>query len=155
MVVCNDLWPRNLAARLRRRCGVICFAIPPCFTAVSITLLTSVLRSVTGPLLMTMMSPFVALISSRTTFPSSKRKASIIWFFSGSDWLLKNNVAWLKWSKKLSLRALTFFASILFISLKNHFWSFNCRWLNTNCCLMGLLFFFYGFGLRHYLFVKW
>ena len=31
-----------------------------------------------------------------STLPSSKRKALMIWFFSGSVWLLKKSVAWLK-----------------------------------------------------------
>jgi hypothetical protein len=42
-----------------------------------------------------------------------------MWFFSGSDWLLKNNFAWLKWSKKLGLLSLILYASILSGKLVN------------------------------------
>jgi hypothetical protein len=32
--------------------------------------------------------------------------------FSASDWLFQNRVAWLKWSRKLSLRSRIFWPSI-------------------------------------------
>ncbi len=44
----------------------------------------------------------------RSTLPSSKRSAWTMCCFSGSDWLFQNSVAWLKWSKKFSLRSRTF-----------------------------------------------